>query len=356
MSSIKDPKGSLTRAAVDHAKAFLNNVRGVVFYAVPHVGSYKFATYVNNLLRSNDKHHARIMENVQPCQRDMEELSEEFENFLKEKKVNVFAFGEGKPMNARPCVSQEHMKRLSPEDSLSLFCVHAFGTSSSVPQRLEALAKSMAEECGGLPLAPKVIGAAMFGKKSDEREWKPLLQKLNESLMQLDANEWDEWDAESDEELDEKSDEEVFPQYKGDRSLHIGDTALFQAGNAPPFIGILRKVTVEKEDQVKLSVNWLYRPADVKLAKGAALEPAPNEIFYSFHEDDISAASLLHPCKVAFLRKGVELPTGVSSFVCRRVYDTASKCLWWLTDRDYTDVSKLYDVPVPDSTLCTTTR
>ncbi|CAK9196922.1 unnamed protein product, partial [Sphagnum troendelagicum] len=125
----------------------------------------------------------------------------------------------------------------------------------------------------------------------------------------------------------------------GDRTLHIGDTALFQAGNAPPFIGILRKVSVEEEkkDQVKLSVNWLYRPADVKLAKGVVLEAAPNEIFYSFHKDDIPAASLLHHCKVAFLQKGVELPSGVSSFVCRRVYDTASKCLWWLTDRDYTD-------------------
>jgi hypothetical protein len=90
---------------------------------------------------------------------------------------------------------------------------------------------------------------------------------------------------------------------------------------------------------VKLSVNWLYRPADVKLAKGVVLEAEPNEIFYSFHKDDILAASLLHPCKVAFLRKGVELPSGVSSFVCRRVYDTASKCLLWLTDPDYTDVS-----------------
>ncbi|CAM6035832.1 unnamed protein product [Sphagnum compactum] len=133
---------------------------------------------------------------------------------------------------------------------------------------------------------------------------------------------------------------------KGDRTLHIGDTALFQAGNAPPFIGILRKVSVEeeKEDQVKLSVNWLYRPADVKLPKGVVLEAAPNEIFYSFHKDDISAASLLHPCKVAFLRKGVELPSGVSSFVCRRVYDTASKCLWWLTDRDYTDEHQEVDL------------
>jgi Leucine-rich repeat (LRR) protein len=84
----------------------------------------------------------------------------------------------------RPCISQEHMKTLSPEDSWSLFCVHAFGTSSSVPHRLEASAKSMAEECGGLPLALKVIGAAMFGKTSDEREWKPLLKKLKESRMQ----------------------------------------------------------------------------------------------------------------------------------------------------------------------------
>lgn len=124
---------------------------------------------------------------------------------------------------------------------------------------------------------------------------------------------------------------------KDGRKISTGDCALFQAGNAPPFIGIIRCLTEDKEGQVKLGVNWLYRPADVKLAKGVLLEAAPNEVFYSFHKDEISAASLLHPCKVAFLRKGVELPSGVSSFVCRRVYDTTNKCLWWLTDQDYTD-------------------
>ncbi len=105
---------------------------------------------------------------------------------------------------------------------------------------------------------------------------------------------------------------------------------------------------------MKLSVNWLYRPADVKLAKGVVLEAAPNEIFYSFHKHDISAASLLHPCKVAFLQKGVELPSGVSSFVCRRVYDTASKCLWWLTDHDYTDVSLLLSFFLCHMVYCAT--
>ncbi|KAJ6833641.1 uncharacterized protein M6B38_338090 [Iris pallida] len=117
--------------------------------------------------------------------------------------------------------------------------------------------------------------------------------------------------------------------------IQVGDCALFQAGNAPPFIGIIRWFTTDKEDCLKLCVNWLYRPADIKLAKGILLEAAPNEVFYSFHKDVISAASLLHPCKVAFLRKGAELPSSISSFVCRRVYDIANKCLWWLTDQDY---------------------
>ncbi|CAI9262947.1 unnamed protein product [Lactuca saligna] len=92
---------------------------------------------------------------------------------------------------------------------------------------------------------------------------------------------------------------------KDGRKIHVGGCALFKPPHdSPPFVG-------------------------------ASLEAAPNEVFYSFHQDKIPAASLLHPCKVAFLRKGVELPSRVSSFVCRRVYDVETKRLWWLTDQDY---------------------
>ncbi|KAG7954643.1 hypothetical protein I3843_11G029600 [Carya illinoinensis] len=120
------------------------------------------------------------------------------------------------------------------------------------------------------------------------------------------------------------------------RKISVGDCALFKPPqDSPPFIGIIRWLAVSKEDKLKLGVNWLYRPAEVKLGKGVLLEAAPNEIFYSFHKDEIPAASLLHPCKVAFLPKGVELPSGFSSFVCRQVYDVTNKCLWWLTDQDY---------------------
>ncbi|MQL69056.1 hypothetical protein Taro_001344 [Colocasia esculenta] len=122
---------------------------------------------------------------------------------------------------------------------------------------------------------------------------------------------------------------------KDGREIHVGDCALFRADNSPPFIGLIRWLASGKEEHLRLGVNWLYRPTDINLAKGTLLEAAPNEVFYSFHRDEISAESLLHPCKVAFLRKGVELPTGISSFICRRVYDTTTKYLWWLSDQDY---------------------
>ncbi|CAM8885689.1 unnamed protein product [Rhodiola kirilowii] len=126
--------------------------------------------------------------------------------------------------------------------------------------------------------------------------------------------------------------------FKGGRKIRVGDCAFFKPPqDSPPFIGIIRCLIAGKESSSKFSVNWLYRASEVELEKGIQLEAAPNEIFYSFHKDEVPAASLLHPCKVAFLPKGVELPSGTSSFICRRVYDINRKCLWWLTDQNYID-------------------
>ncbi|KAF3566015.1 hypothetical protein DY000_02011531 [Brassica cretica] len=125
---------------------------------------------------------------------------------------------------------------------------------------------------------------------------------------------------------------------KDGRRISVGDCALFKPPqDCPPFIGLIRLLLPEKEGNFKLRVNWLYRPGELKLGKGVLLEAQPNEIFYSFHEDEIPAASLLHPCKVTFLPKGVELPSGISSFVCWRVYDVMNESIWWLTDQDYID-------------------
>ncbi|CAH2064934.1 unnamed protein product [Thlaspi arvense] len=138
---------------------------------------------------------------------------------------------------------------------------------------------------------------------------------------------------------------------KDGRKISVGDCALFKPPqDCPPFIGIIRLIIAEKENKLKLGVNWLYRPTELKLGKGILLEAEPNELFYSFHEDNIPAASLLHPCKVAFLPRGVELPSGICSFVCRRVYDVTNERLWWLTDQDYIDDRQLE----VDKLLCKT--
>ncbi|PIM99085.1 BAH domain protein [Handroanthus impetiginosus] len=124
--------------------------------------------------------------------------------------------------------------------------------------------------------------------------------------------------------------------FKDGRKIRIGDCALFKPPkDSPPSIGIIRQLVSNKESNLQLGVNWLYRSSELKLERGTLVDSAPNEIFYSFHKEEIPAASLLHPCKVAFLPRGVDLPTGTSSFVCRRAYDIANKCLWWLTDQDH---------------------
>jgi hypothetical protein len=78
---------------------FLSNVRGVAFYAVPHAGSTKFAEYVNKLLSCNNRHLPGIMDNIRPWQQNMEGLSVEFDGIVKENKISIYAFCEGKPMD-----------------------------------------------------------------------------------------------------------------------------------------------------------------------------------------------------------------------------------------------------------------
>ncbi|KAG6425262.1 hypothetical protein SASPL_115689 [Salvia splendens] len=124
--------------------------------------------------------------------------------------------------------------------------------------------------------------------------------------------------------------------FKDGRKISIGDCALFKPLKiSPPFIGLIRWLELDKEYNLQLGVNWLYRSSELNLGKGPLPDSVPNEIFYSFYKDETPAASLLHPCKVAFLPRGAELPTGKSCFVCRRAYDIGKKCLWWLTDQDY---------------------
>jgi hypothetical protein len=97
-STIRNPTNSLSKATVQRAKVFLRNVRGVAFYSVPHAGSSNIAKYVNKLFRCNNRHHPGIMDNIRPWQRDMEQLSVDFDRIVTENKIIIYAFCEGRPM------------------------------------------------------------------------------------------------------------------------------------------------------------------------------------------------------------------------------------------------------------------
>ncbi len=71
-STIKNHTNPLSRVTAQRVKLFLMNVRGVVFYAVPHAGS-SIPRYVKMLLRCK-RHYIGLIENIRPCQQYMEQL------------------------------------------------------------------------------------------------------------------------------------------------------------------------------------------------------------------------------------------------------------------------------------------
>ncbi len=85
-----------SKTTVPCGKAFLSHVRVVAFYAVPHAGSTTFVEYVKKFNKRDIL--GRIMDNIQPKQRDMEELSVHFDEIVNANKITIYAFCEGRPM------------------------------------------------------------------------------------------------------------------------------------------------------------------------------------------------------------------------------------------------------------------
>jgi hypothetical protein len=83
---------------VESANRFLQNLRGVVNYAVPHNGSFleSYFTLGHNLF--GQVKLAEFMENLQPFSHRMEELSVEFDEISHDNSILVYAFLEGKPL------------------------------------------------------------------------------------------------------------------------------------------------------------------------------------------------------------------------------------------------------------------
>jgi len=83
---------------------FLNNVKGVVFYGVPHAGGPQnlsnYFTWQHQQINTLSKYATQsgILKNLESFNTQMEHLSTDFKNVIHED-LNIYAFGEGLPLD-----------------------------------------------------------------------------------------------------------------------------------------------------------------------------------------------------------------------------------------------------------------
>lgn len=88
-----------------------------------------------------------------------------------------------KVVESLPRYHIHYMVELSYENSMKLFCIHAFPDSeeNSPPEELTSLAQEIVKKCSGLPLAVKTIGASMTRVRRIPNDWESTLNRLNEA-------------------------------------------------------------------------------------------------------------------------------------------------------------------------------
>jgi triacylglycerol esterase/lipase EstA (alpha/beta hydrolase family) len=98
------PKNDLDDEIQKCCKTFLNNLKGVVFYGVPHSGATEnLSKYFNSKCQQINSFNKNFPQpsfsrNLKPFSQQMESLSKEFKDVVHED-LNIYEFGEGLPID-----------------------------------------------------------------------------------------------------------------------------------------------------------------------------------------------------------------------------------------------------------------
>ncbi|CAN7080121.1 unnamed protein product [Brassica oleracea var. botrytis] len=102
---------------------------------------------------------------------------------------------EGVGLHADPTCFAFTPTILTPEESWELCEQRALSrrdkTEFSVDKELEAMGKKMVKNCGGLPLAVKVLGGLLANKKYTVEEWKRVYENIQTQIIRSDDNKQD---------------------------------------------------------------------------------------------------------------------------------------------------------------------
>jgi hypothetical protein len=124
-SSGRAERNALDKTAIREAKKFLENLKLVVFYAVPHseADAQTLTDYVNYY---SGRARLCLPENMNSFSRKMAKMSVMMEDAFKKKKINIYAFGEGQPTyDGKMVVKPASAKTLAGNDFKELkYCNH----------------------------------------------------------------------------------------------------------------------------------------------------------------------------------------------------------------------------------------
>jgi len=98
------PRNDLDDEVRKCCNTFLNNVKGVVFYGVPHAGGTEYLpnyfTWQHQQINTLSKYATQsgFLKNLESFNPQMKHLSMDFKNAIHED-LNIYAFGEGLPLD-----------------------------------------------------------------------------------------------------------------------------------------------------------------------------------------------------------------------------------------------------------------
>ncbi|XP_027191978.1 ASI1-immunoprecipitated protein 3 isoform X1 [Cicer arietinum] len=107
-----------------------------------------------------------------------------------------------------------------------------------------------------------------------------------------------------------------------------------------PYVAIIKDITQTLNGSLMITGQWFYRPEEAEKKGGGSWQSHDTrELFYSFHQDEVPAESVMHKCVVHFIPRHKQLPNRKQhpGFIVQKVYDTDEMKLWKLTDKDYKD-------------------
>ncbi|KAE9606564.1 putative BAH domain, transcription elongation factor S-II, central domain-containing protein [Lupinus albus] len=107
-----------------------------------------------------------------------------------------------------------------------------------------------------------------------------------------------------------------------------------------PYAAIIKDITQCQDGSMMMIGQWFYRPEEAPKQGGGFWKPIDTrELFYSFHQDEVPAESIMHKCVTHFVPAHKQLPNRKQhpGFIIQKVYDFEGRKLYRLSDVDFRD-------------------